>query len=177
MRVLSGRRKPGVLAGAAIAIALHLACAFPPSLLAQDSAAVAAPDTRLRARAPDDTVSRPPISPLGGLWRSFLVPGWGQAKLDRKTTGAIFVAWEGVTLAMTLKTQHELEYLRRTGSGRVSAKKQQREDWLILLAFNHLFAGLEAFVSAHLWDFPGDLKFRATSDQFGAQLQIPLPHR
>jgi hypothetical protein len=25
------------------------------------------------------------------------------------------------------------------------------------MGFNHLLAGIEAYVSAHLWDFPGDV--------------------
>ena len=32
---------------------------------------------------------------------------------------------------------------------------------LVLLAFNHLFAGLEAYVSGHLSDCPGDLTLQA----------------
>jgi hypothetical protein len=132
---------------------------------AQDSTpAVAAPDTVKMMR---------PISPMGALWRSFLIPGWGQAKLDRKLTGGIFIAWEGVTLGMTLKTSHELNYLRRTGSGRVSSKEQEREDWIVLLAFNHLISGLEAYVSAHLWDFPEDLKLRAVPGGVGGELSLP----
>ncbi len=103
-----------------------------------------------------------------------LIPGWGQAKLGRKLTGGIFVAWRGVTLGMTLKTSHELSYLERTGSGRVAAKRSEREDWLILLAFNHLMSGLEAYVSAHLWDFPQDLSVRAVPG--GLVGQVSLPH-
>jgi len=142
-----------------------------PRLLAQDST-TAAPIVTTRV-APDTTVLKPPVSPMGALWRSFLLPGWGQARLDRKLTGGIFIAWEGVTLGMTLKTAHELHYLRRTNSGRVSAKEQEKQDWLILLAFNHLLAGLEAYVSAHLWDFPTDLKIRAIPGGVGGRLGLP----
>jgi hypothetical protein len=75
---------------------------------------------------------------------------------------------------MTLKTRSELSYLRRTASGRAESKRQEHEDWLVLLAFNHLFAGLEAYVSAHLADFPGDLRFQAVPEGVGASLSIPL---
>ena len=34
-------------------------------------------------------------------------------------------------------------------------------------AFNHVFAGLEAYVSAHLADFPGDLQLQATPGGVG----------
>jgi hypothetical protein len=110
---------------------------------------------------------------MGAFFRSLLIPGWGQAKLNRKLTGGIFVAWEGVTLGMTLKTSHELNYLRRTGSGRVSVKEQEKEDWIVLLAFNHLLSALEAYVSAHLWDFPDDLELRAVPGGVGGQLSLP----
>lgn len=157
----------------------RLLVAVPCAALALVSALQAqVPDSAGRALAPGaaDTalVRHPPVGPMGALWRSFLIPGWGQAKLGRKLTGGIFVAWEGVTLGMTLKTSHELNYLQRTGSGRVAAKRSEREDWLILLAFNHLMSGLEAYVSAHLWDFPKDLAVRAVPG--GVVGQIALPH-
>jgi hypothetical protein len=44
----------------------------------------------------------------------------------------------------------------------------------VLLAFNHLFAGLEAYVSAHLADFPGDLRFEALPGGAGAGITIPV---
>jgi hypothetical protein len=121
-----------------------------------------------------DTSARQYISPFNALWRSLLLPGWGQARLNRKLAGGLFVAWEGVTLGMTLKTRRELRYLRRTGSARGEDKRQEHEDWVVLLAFNHLFAGLEAFVSAHLADFPGDLRFQAVPGGVGAALSVPI---
>jgi hypothetical protein len=139
---------------------------------AQDSAAVRRPASN--APAKPDTLTRQYISPGNALWRSLLLPGWGQARLNRKLTGGIFVAWEGVTLGMTLKTRSELRYLRRVGSVRGNDKRQEHEDWIVLLAFNHLFAGLEAYVSAHLADFPGDLRFQAVPGGIGAALSVPL---
>ena len=128
-------------------------------------------------RPAGDTLTRQYISPGNALWRSLLLPGWGQARLNRKLAGGLFIAWEGVTLGMSLKTLQELEYLKRTNSGRADAKRQEHEDWLVLLAFNHLFAGLEAFISAHLADFPGDLKFQAVPGGVGASLTVPLGRR
>ncbi len=127
-----------------------------------------------RPAAPADTVARQYISPFNALWRSLLLPGWGQARLNRKLAGGLFVAWEGVTLGMSLKTGRELRYLRRTNSARADNKRQQHEDWLVLLAFNHLFAGLEAYVSAHLADFPGDLRFEALPGGVGAGISFPV---
>ena len=44
----------------------------------------------------------------------------------------------------------------------------------MLLAFNHVFAGLEAYVGAHLADFPGDLQIRAIPGGVGASVSVPL---
>lgn len=141
----------------------------PPRVEVSDTARVR-PDTGI-------SYARTPVSPMGALWRSILIPGWGQAKSNRKLTGALFVAWEGVTLGMAIKSQHELNYLRRTNSGSVSAKEKERQDWLVLLAFNHLFSAIEAYVSAHLWDFPDDLEMRAVplpGGGVGATLRVPF---
>jgi hypothetical protein len=121
-----------------------------------------------------DTLVYRPISPANALWRSLLIPGWGQARLNRKLAGGLFVGWEAVTLGMTLKTRSELDYLRRVGSGRANDKRQEHEDWVVLLGFNHLFAGLEAYVSAHLSDFPGDLRFQAVPGGVGASASFPM---
>jgi hypothetical protein len=152
-------------------VALFLLAACASSLAAQDSAVTPG---RTSPAARPDTISRQYISPGNALWRSLLIPGWGQARLNRKLSAGIFVAWESVTLGMSLKTRSELRFLRRIGSGRGESKRQEHEDWIVLLAFNHLFAGLEAYVSAHLADFPGDLRFQAVPGGFGASLSLPV---
>jgi hypothetical protein len=146
---------------------LALLGAAPARLAAQDSTAAPAPSA-----APDSTAHR--LSPMGAFWRSFLLPGWGQARLGRKLTAGIFIAWEGTTLGMSLKTRHELAYLRRTNSGRAEDKRREHEDWIVLLAFNHVLAGLEAYVSGHLSDFPGDLQLQAVPGGVGAAVSLPF---
>ena len=172
-------RQAWSLAGVLLLVAAPVA--LPPRAAAQDSAAVkpaaaaAAADTisiAHAATAADSLALR--TSPMNAFWRSFLLPGWGQAKLGRKLTGGIFVAWEGMTLAMSLKTRHELAYLRRTNSGRAEDKRREHEDWLVLIGFNHLFAGLEAYVSGHLSDFPGDLRLQAVPGGVGAAISVPI---
>jgi hypothetical protein len=134
----------------------------------------------LAAQTPD-TATRSPVTarrirPLPAFFHSLLIPGWGQSKIDRKLTGALFVAWEGVTLGMTLKAAGEIRYLRRIGSdsSRIEDKKRERQDWLTLLAFNHLFSGLEAYVGSHLQDFPADVRFRPAAFGIGVQAVIPI---
>lgn len=118
---------------------------------------------RLPVPSSQDTVQvpafriEPPISPLGAFWRSVLIPGWGQATLGRRVTGAVFMFWEGVTVAMTIKARHQRSYLERTGSNNVEVKNQEVQDWAVLWGFNHLISGAEAFVAAVLWDFPVEL--------------------
>jgi hypothetical protein len=158
------------LRAATVLVLLH-AAGWGPTLQAQDTTAVpaAAP-----AAVPPDSARFTAITPINAFWRSFLLPGWGQARLNRTLTGGIFVAWEGVTLGMSLKTRHELAYLRRSGAARAESKRREHEDWIVLLAFNHLFAGLEAYVGAHLADFPGDLQIRAVPGGLGASVSVPL---
>jgi len=109
---------------------------------------------------------------MGAFWRSFLIPGWGQAVTGRNTTGAAFVAWEGVTAMMTLKAQQEANYFKSIGSPNLKLKRQEVQDWLVLWAFNHLLAGAEAYVSGHLRDFPPDLQVRAFPGGIGISIPI-----
>lgn len=49
------------------------------------------------------------------------------------------------------------EYTISDLGGRVRARKQHLEDWIALLIFNHLFSAADAYVAAHLWDFPASV--------------------
>jgi len=147
----------------------------PAVLSAPVAADTAAPTPPAPIPATDSVPTiRPPISPMGAFWRSLLIPGWGQARLGRRTAAAFFVAAEGVTLGMTLTTSSQLNYLEETNSGSVDSKTQQREDWLVLLGLNHLLAAMEAYVSAHLWDFPGDLSIQATPNGMAGAVSVPV---
>ena len=137
------------------------------------SGRLAAQDTTIvRDTAVFQDTTRRGVRPMGAFWRSFLIPGWGQAVTGRTGTGAAFVAWEGVTAMMTLKAQQEVNYFRSINSKNLELKKQEVQDWAVLWAFNHLFAGAEAYVSAHLRDFPPDLKVRAFPGGIGVSFSI-----
>jgi len=43
---------------------------------------------------------------------------------------------------------------------RVTARRQQYEDWAAAILFNHLISGADAFVAAQLWDLPGEVSLR-----------------
>ncbi len=131
---------------------------------------LSAQDT-VRIILPTDTMHHG-VRPMGAFLRSFILPGWGQAATDRPMTGAAFVAWEGITAMMTLKAQQEANYFKSINSANLRLKRQEVQDWLVLWIFNHLFSGAEAYVSAHLRDFPPDLKIRAFPGGIG--VTIPL---
>jgi len=147
--------------GSAVALIVLLAVSPSARLPAQDTTRVAPPDTSHQ------------VPPMGAFWRSLLLPGWGQAATKRHTTGAVLVAWEGVTAMMTLKAQQEANYMKETGSANLRAKRQEVQDWLVLWIFNHLFAGAEAYVSGHLQDFPADLRIQAVPRGIGISLPLP----
>ncbi len=149
-------------------------------------AAVAPEPVAAGARATRDTVGGPPISPRSAFLRSLIVPGLGQAALDRGTAGGIFVSLEALSLLMTIKSKRDLRVARRLEgdsvffgidadgdtlfassplAGRVRARKQHVEDWVALLIFNHLFAAADAFVAAQLWDVPARVSVQRDGDR------------
>ena len=130
---------------------------------------------RMRQIKGDSVRPVPPVTPGGAFLRSLILPGWGQARLDRNVTGGLFLTWEGVCAAMVWKAQWQLDYARARGKF-VASHTQEREDWIVLLVFNHLLAGAEAYVSANLYDFPATLKVRALpGGATGIGLEVPLP--
>jgi len=160
---------------------LLAALAWAAPAAAQDTTGVAPVLPPTVAAAPDSVVyPKPPVTPMGAFWRSLLLPGWSQSILDRRLTAGLFMAVEGLALGMVIKSQSELSYLKQYDPGKVEAKDQEREDWIAVLAFNHLFAALEGYVGAHLWDFPADVKIRAVpwrGGGVGAAVTIPLRGR
>jgi len=160
-----------------VRLALSLALAFVP--LVPSGLCGQVPDTAAAPQAPAPPAARkPPLGPSGAFLRSFLVPGWGQVQLHRPVSALIFVGIEGTLVGLSLKANHAVTVARQTDqtpdSSVVVAKKKKREDWLVLLGFNHLMAGLEAYVASHLWDFPGDLHIRAVPGGIGAAATIPI---
>jgi len=123
----------------------------------------------------------PPITPRRAFVYSAIVPGLGQARLDRGSSGALFAAVELAAVVMVRRSHADLREARRyrtdtlptnftVGPGGtltpvervtgrydadlVRTRRLHVEDWLAALAFNHLFAGADAFVAAQLWDMP-----------------------
>jgi hypothetical protein len=61
----------------------------------------------------------------------------------------------------------------RFAGDRVAARRTHLEDWIATLVFNHLISGAEAFVSAQLWDLPGQVSLQRTST--GTRLSARIP--
>ena len=139
----------------------------PPDTVTQDTSA-------RRPTRGDSVRPVPPVTPGGAFLRSVLIPGWGQARVGRNVTGGLFLLWEGVCATMVWKANWQLNYARERGKF-VKSHTQEREDWIVLLVFNHLLAGAEAYVSANLFDFPAALKIRARPDgRTGVGVSVPL---
>ncbi|NIP78976.1 MAG: hypothetical protein GWM90_07160, partial [Gemmatimonadetes bacterium] len=60
----------------------------------------------------------------------------------------------------------------------VRAREQQREDWIAWSIFWLLASGVDAYVTAHLADFPADIEIRPNRDRsVSVGLEVPLPGR
>ncbi len=163
-----GRGPSGVLRGAATAVLAAAALAVAagpvraqagPDTLRADTAA-APPGAAVPATP--DTASGPPITPLGAFARSFVLPGWGQAEVDQPVRGAVYFGLEAASLWMVFKSQSKLSSARRglasDTAGLVDARRQSREDWIVLSVFVALMSGVDAWVSTHLHGFEGELE-------------------
>ena len=132
----------------------------------------------------------PPISPRRALLQSMLIPGWGQASLDRNTAGGLFVALEVTSIAMLVQSKKQLSIAREAArdsvfdagaggyvanplAGRVRSRKRAVEDWTALLIFSHLIAAADAFVAAHLWDVP--IQVQGHEGERGASISTSIP--
>lgn len=162
------------------ALLMAASAVLPAPLRAQDPAGR---ERGTASTVQPDTIPRlsPPLSPRRAFLYSLLVPGAGQGVLQRPQAGAIFVAVEAIALSMARKSLADLREAKRfagdsvlvgyrpdpaTGEpvpefapGRYTAellraRRTHYEDWIAILLFNHLFAGADAFVAAHLWDLP-----------------------
>jgi hypothetical protein len=144
------------------------------------------PQITLAPNPPADSLI-PPLTPRRAFLSSFFVPGYGQAVLGRPKAASLFLFVEALSLSMIRESAAELNEARRTAndtivvswvdpSGQtlpkpstrpwvfndslVRSRRAHMEDWIALLVGNHLFAGADAFVAAHLWDVPARLGFR-----------------
>jgi len=132
-----------------------------------------------------DSVGRPPITPRRAFLYSFLLPGYSQGILGRNKAAVAFGLVEGISLVMIRESAADVHEARRIADDsvivsyastngvttRVTApprftnayvhtREAHVEDWVALLVANHLFAGADAYVAAHLWDVGAQLGMR-----------------
>ncbi len=156
----------------------------PSSLVAQDSTAARRRPVGIAARP------RAPLTPKRAFLTSAMLPGLGQSKLDRGSSGALFAAVELAAFVMLRRSNADYHEAKRfqldtiptdfalgatgkpvksgsTVSGYtadlVRTRRLHREDWIAVVAFNHLFSGADAFVAAQLWDMPVQMTAVPTS--------------
>ena len=129
----------------------------------------------------------PPLSPRRAFLYSLAIPGYGQSRLGRPIAGAVFFLTESIAIAMLRESRAELSEARlfrqdtivnigndpATGAAvlqrtsyndeLINIRRGHVEDWIAFLVGNHLFAGADAYVAAHLWDLPTQVSVEPTS--------------
>ena len=60
----------------------------------------------------------------------------------------------------------------RYSTERVRARRTHVEDWIAIMVFNHLFAGIDALVSSLLWDVPMRVGLRAPPSGTGIGINV-----
>jgi hypothetical protein len=142
------------------------------------------------ATTPDSV--RPPISARRAFLSSFILPGYGQTRLDRPRAAMLFSVAEVLSIGMAMKAQQDLREVKRIGqdsvpgtftltgstqvpatflkgrfnADRLSARRTHYEDWIAAIVFNHLLSGADAYVAANLWDFGSNIRGTASTSGF-----------
>jgi len=75
-------------------------------------------------------------------------------RLDPVTQNPVLDPVSGLPIFMSVPRNPNL-------ADRVRARRTHLEDWLAAIAFNHLFAGADAFVAANLADFDANVNARS----------------
>jgi len=154
------------------------------------------------------TVAGAPISPRRAFLYSLMLPGAGQARLDRGRAGSMFFVIELAALTLVHRSAEDLRIARTAAgdsiplryavdavTGRVTrdakggpvvaawsvpryneafvrTRRLHYEDWLAVIAFNHLFAGADAFVAAQLWDLPARIGVGASPGELRLEARL-----
>ena len=118
------RRHLRAAAVAASCAAFVAVCAVPAHAQQADSARVGPKPVRAAEATPArppasrsiDPAKVPPLAPGAAFLRSALLPGLGQAALNRPVAGAVFFVAEAFSLAMWRKASYDLREARRYGA-------------------------------------------------------------
>lgn len=113
-------------------------------------------------------------APMSAFFRSVLVPGWGQLAADQPVRAAFYFTMQTATVFMVFRTQDRIDDAE--SDALKEARREQREDWLVLAGFWALAAGVDAWVSAQLWDFEGEV-VPPPDGSDGVALRLSFPTR
>ena len=123
----------------------------------------------------DSSLSRP--APMGAFFKSLVLPGWGQFSVDQPTRGAFYATAQAATLFMVIRTQKRINRADANGDeGLADGRREQREDWIALAVFWSLASAVDAWVSAHMWGFAGEVVPPPDGSLgLAVQYQVPVP--
>lgn len=103
----------------------------------------------------DSAEARSGPAPMSAFFRSVLIPGWGQLAADKPVRGAFYFTMQTATVYMVIRTQNRIDDAE--GEALKESRREQREDWLVLAGFWALASGIDAWVSAQMWGFEGEV--------------------
>jgi len=133
-----------------------------PSLFTPDSIAESdslSPDT---AALISDTAVVKRHSPSGAMWRSMILPGWGQLYNRKYLKAAVYGGGEIALLYSSLLQHRRYKDARKiedwTAADFYENDRNRLRWWL---AGTILFSMADAFVDGHLWDFELDKNLTA----------------
>ncbi len=123
-----------------------------------------------------DSVDTGP-APVAALFKSMLLPGWGQFSADQPKRGVFYATAQAATVYMIIRTQRRINRADENGDeGLAESRREQREDWIALAVFWSLASGVDAWISAHMWGFAGEVVPPPDgSVGLAVQYSIPVP--
>ncbi len=123
-----------------------------------------------------DSVDTGP-APTAALFKSMLLPGWGQFSADQPKRGVFYATAQAATVYMIIRTQQRINRADENGDeGLAESRREQREDWIALAVFWSLASGVDAWISAHMWGFAGEVVPPPDgSVGLAVQYSIPVP--
>jgi hypothetical protein len=177
----------------ALLTALCLLMVGAPAVAAQEPADTAA---RVDTAGPHPEL-QPPLSPRRAFLYSLLMPGYAQSVLGRHRAGALQLVFEAAAIVMIRQSAADVREARRNltdsvivsfvndqgvpdiqkvpspfSTGLLRARRSHLEDWIAVLAANHLFSAADAYVAALLWDLPVEIQAEARRDETRIGLRL-----
>ncbi len=109
-------------------------------------------------------------SPMGAMWRSLVLPGWGQIYVENYWKAPIFIAGLGASVYFIVWNNNKFNYyqsqydeLQQNEPGNTSALdklmsqkeyyRDNRDKSYFLLGATYILAAIDAYVGANLFDF------------------------